>query len=36
MVYRLLGWGVVGGAYHKNMIVSCASTKATLNNEMNS
>ena len=27
MVYRLLGWGVVGGAYHKIQIVSCATAK---------
>ena len=25
MIYRLLGWGVAGGAYHKIQIVSCAS-----------
>ena len=25
MIYRLLGWGVVGRAYHKIQIVSCAS-----------
>ena len=27
MVYRLLGWGVAGRAYHKIQIASCASTK---------
>ena len=27
MVYRLQGWDVVGGAYHKIQNVSCASTK---------
>ena len=32
MVCRLLGWGVVGGAYHKIQIVSFASTQITLNN----
>ena len=34
MVYRLLGWGVVGGAYNNTQIVSCASAKITLNNEI--
>ena len=32
MVYRLLGWGVVGEAYHKIQIVSCASANITLSN----
>ena len=32
MVYRLLGWGVVGRAYHKIQIVSCASANITINN----
>ena len=27
MVNGLLGWGVVGKAYHKIQIVSCASVK---------
>ena len=31
MVYGLLGWGVVGRAYHKIQIVSCATAKITLN-----
>ena len=35
MIYRLLGWDVVGGAYHKVQIVSCASAKITLNNGIN-
>ena len=30
MVYRLLGWGVAGGAYRKIQIVSCASEKIHL------
>ena len=30
MVYRLLGWDVVGEAYHKIQTVSCASTKLHL------
>ena len=30
MIYRLLGWDVVGGAYHKIQIVSCASAKLHL------
>ena len=32
MVYRLLGWDVVGRAYHKIQIVSCAIINITLNN----
>ena len=32
MVYRSLGWSVVGRAYHKIQIVSFASTQITLNN----
>ena len=32
MVYRLLGWGVAGRAYHKIQIASCTSTKIILNN----
>ena len=32
MVYRLLSWGVVGGAYHNIQNASCASAKFTLNN----
>ena len=31
MVYRLLGWGVVGGVYHKIQIVSCASAMISIN-----
>ena len=34
MVYRLLGWGIVGKAYHKIQIISYASTKITLDNEV--
>ena len=30
MIYRLMRWGVVGGAYHKIQIVSCASEKLHL------
>ena len=30
MVYRLLSWGVVGGAYHNIQIASCASAKITI------
>ena len=32
MVYRLLGWGVVGRAYHKVQIALCATAKIILNN----
>ena len=32
MVYRLVGYSVVSGAYHKIQIISCASAKITLNN----
>ena len=34
MVYRLLDWGVVGGVYYKVQIVSYASAKITLNDEI--
>ena len=35
MAYRLLDWGMVGGACHEIQIVSCASVKITLNNGIN-
>ena len=30
MVYRLLGWDMMDGVYHKIQIISCASAKITL------
>ena len=34
MVYRLLGWDMMDGVYHKIQIISCASAKITLSNRI--